>query len=403
MPEPSSRRRDLALDRFAAAVAAAKAEGTRPPRAGDLFALPATSPWPVEWAVVGPAPGEPGRLLAVPADTHPLAGSGDLTVPEDAPAGPLTLRCRFATPLSPEDLPPERRSGLLDATIAERLAAKCGELRAGLMVTTFDEEEVDSSPEYQHWISEVIEPAFAAVTARSAAPSAVPPRGEVVVLPSPPRRAVRSAPMRSTRLVGLAASALLVISLTLGGGLLLQSLRLERTAAEHAVTTARLRSELQTLNEARRRELLAHRAMVERLEQERRAAPPAAEGSTPVQPVGAPAQPLVNLPFVWLRPETDTTRGETSAVALAPTADLVALILPIDDPGPFTRFRLEVIADKGGRRVWRTEELVRTGLAETSLALPRSLLTPGAYTLRLSGLGEGGPRPLATYRLRVVR
>jgi hypothetical protein len=52
--------------------------------------------------------------------------------------------------------------------------------------------------------------------------------------------------------------------------------------------------------------------------------------------------------------------------------------------------------------VWETDELVKTGLAETSLALPGSLLPPADYVLRLSGPSQEEPRSLATYRLRVA-
>ena len=408
MPEDADRRRQQALARFAAAQAALAAEGDRPVRAGDLFAPPATARWPVEWAVVGPAPGAPGRLLAVPADHHPLAGSGDIAIPEEALAGPLTVRCRFPVRLAAGDLPTQSRSGLLGPEAASEIARTCAALEAGRLVAGEEQEEIESSPEYRRWIAEVIAPACAAIGSAGevAAPvpeAGVPARGSIGAGRPPtgelePRRRRRGTEWH--RVLPLAASVLLAVSLALSGGVIVQSQRLERLEAQRAAGERRLQAEIEELDEARQRQAEAHRLEVERLTREKLAAL-AAPDRPPAPP--APAQePLVNLPFAWLRPEGDPTRGEPQAIEVSPAAGMVALILPIDDPGDSERFRVEVVREATGRRIWTTDALVLTGLAETSLALPRTLLTPGDYTLRLSGLGGAEPVPLATYRLRVT-
>lgn len=429
-PEETDRRREQAFARFAAARAAVAAERARPARAGDLYALPPTARWPVEWVVIGPAIGEPGRLLAVPADDHPLAGSGDVAIPEQAPCGPLTVRCRFAVHLPAGDLAPAARSGLLGPEATAEVVRTCADLEAGRLVASDEQEEIESSPEYRHWIAEVIAPACAALgsagetgvaaggpgaparepegAAREAvatdretegpAPEAIgAERGTVVELPV--RRRLRGSDWH--RALPLAASVLLAVSLALSGGVVVQSQRLERLEAEGTEAERRLGAEIAALEETRRRQAEAHRVEIDRLTRESRAA--RAEAERPRAPAPPPASALVNLPFAWLRPEGDPTRGEPQATEVAPTAGMVALILPIDDPGSFERFRLEIFREATAKRVWATDELVLTGLAETSLALPGALLPAGDYTLRLSGLSEGDPpAPLATYRLRVT-
>lgn len=408
MPQDAGRRREQALARYAAERAALAAEGDRPARAGDLYALPATARWPVEWAVVGPAPGAPGRLLAVPADHRPLAAGGDVAIPEEAPGGPLTVRCRFPVRLAAGDLAPESRSGLLAPEATAEVARACAALEAGRPVASDEQEEIESSPEYRRWIAEVIAPACAALAAAGEAGEAgeepvTPPRASTFTGRRPAGEPLASRRRRSgewRRALPLAASVLLAVSLALSGGVLVQSQRLQRLEAERAAGERSLRAEIDELDAAGRRRAEAHRLEVERLTREKDAALAAAEQRPPAPPAPTP-QPLVNLPFAWLRPEGDPTRGEPQAIEVSPAAGLVALILPIDDPVGHERFRLEILDEATGRRIWETDALTLTGLAETSLALPGDLLPPGGYTLRLSGLGAGAPARLATYRLRV--
>lgn len=410
MPAGEAQRRARALARLAAERAAAGREGGREARPGDLFALPETAAWPVEWAVVGQAPEEPERLLAVPADTHPLAGSGDVAVQEDEPGGPLTLRCRFALAVGRRALPPSHRSGLLAPGVAERAMKIWQSIREGRRTGTLAEEDADSSPDYREWIREVVEPAVRAMAAAREAGREDEPRpagaeGSLAGPPSWRPRGTRDLAWRrnapAVRWLGLAASLLLAVSLALGGGVLVLDRRLDEASADAAAEEASLRAQVDELAAARVREGEDHRREVERLTQEKVAAEERAEGASRGA-AGAQPRPLVNLPFAWLRPEEGATRGEAAPVVIPAGSDLVVLILPLDDPGSFERFRLEIVSEASGRRVWSTDELVRTGLAEASLALPGSLLGPGDYVLRLSGLGPGGPTPLETYRLRIV-
>jgi hypothetical protein len=127
-----------------------------PAAPGDLFVLRATSGLPIEWAILER---REGRLLAVPADTNPLAGSGDLAVGAEALAGPLTLRCRFAVWLEAGACEPELRTGTL-APETLSAARRCHRrLAAGARLPSPLAEEVDVDSEYRDWLRDVLEPA----------------------------------------------------------------------------------------------------------------------------------------------------------------------------------------------------------------------------------------------------
>lgn len=127
-----------------------------PAAPGDLCVLRATSGLPVEWAILEQ---RDGRLLAVPADTNPAVGSGDLAVGAEALAGPLTLRCRFAVWLEAEACDPELRTGRL-APETLSAARRCHRrLAAGARLSSPLAEEVDVDIEYRDWLRDVLEPA----------------------------------------------------------------------------------------------------------------------------------------------------------------------------------------------------------------------------------------------------
>ena len=152
----------------AAARARARSLSGGPPEPGDLFVLRATADLPVEWAVLDRRPGE--ELLAVPADTSPLAGSADVEVPATAPGGPLCLRCRFGAWLKPGLFEPELRSGSLAPETVAAARQQVRRLEAGTLEPSPLAEEVDADSEYRDWIQEVPERARTlALAARPAA------------------------------------------------------------------------------------------------------------------------------------------------------------------------------------------------------------------------------------------
>src|SRR6185295_1805428 len=85
-----------AQDRSARMTAELESRRGQPAEPGDLFVLPATAELDVEWAILERQSGARGKLLAVPADTNPLAGTADVEIAEGDQGGPLVLRCRFA-------------------------------------------------------------------------------------------------------------------------------------------------------------------------------------------------------------------------------------------------------------------------------------------------------------------
>ena len=141
--------------------------GGMPPQPGDLFVLAATADLPVEWAVLDR---RAGKVLAVPADTRPLAGSADVEVPAELSGGPLSLRCRFGVWLDAALFEPELRSGALTPDIVAEALQRFRWLESGDLEASPLAEEVDADPEYADWIREVPERARAlAAAARPAA------------------------------------------------------------------------------------------------------------------------------------------------------------------------------------------------------------------------------------------
>jgi hypothetical protein len=155
---PHHRRVALSMDRSARLEEELRTRRGNPPAPGDLFVLRATADLPVEWALLERAG---GRLLVVPADAGPPAGTADVEVPADAPGGPLSLRCRFSLWLDASLFEPELRSGVIaEETVAEALQ-RVRQIESGTLEGSPLAEEVDAGPEYQDWIRGVSEPARA--------------------------------------------------------------------------------------------------------------------------------------------------------------------------------------------------------------------------------------------------
>lgn len=150
--------------------ARAAIEPTRPSprtlRAGDVYLLPATSDFPIEWAVLDAGPGI-ARPLLVPADAQPLVGHADCVVPSSEPGAPRTLRCGFGLRVPETAFDPQtwKRTGSLSpetlrqARQRHREASETSDLQGS----------ADEDPEYLNWVAEVLEPAREALEAASPA------------------------------------------------------------------------------------------------------------------------------------------------------------------------------------------------------------------------------------------
>jgi hypothetical protein len=366
----------------------------RPPEPGDLYVLAETAGFPVEWAVLDARDGDPGRLLAVPADTNPLAGSADVEIPANEPAGPLSLRCRFALWLDAARFGLDRRTGALAPDAVARALKKKAALEAGDPAASPLAWETDADPEYEDWVREVLIPAHAALASPAAREA---PAGR----PRPFRRPW-SAPGNP---YALAASVLLMITLGLAGGLLWQTGRISDLAAVRHRTEEELRrererhaGELRQTEEAHRRELAERERLAAQREQEDRNR--IADLEQRLDRAGR-TRPLVNAPYAYLNPK-DPVRGEPDVTILPPGASYLFLFLGVTGLRPFPEYRLEVVNKDTGKPVWASRGLHRTSDVEISVALPRDLLPPGDYRLRLSGLRDGKAEPAGEYEMRIV-
>jgi hypothetical protein len=147
----------------------------QPAGPGDLFVLRATADLPAEWAILDRGTG--GKLLAVPADSGPPAGTADVEVPAGAPGGPSSLRCRYGVWLDGALFEPDLRSGVLAQEVVAEALHRVHQIESGTLEGSPLAEEVDADPEYADWIRDV--PGRArelASAARAAAPRPSPVR-----------------------------------------------------------------------------------------------------------------------------------------------------------------------------------------------------------------------------------
>ncbi len=333
-----------------------------PPEPGDLFVLSETAEHNVEWAILERDPDDPRRLLAVPADISSLVGSSDVAIAEDAPRGPLSLRCAHAAWIDAGAFDPAMRTGSLDPETVERARRKREEVERGIATGTVLERDVDGEAEYLEWV-ETLEAARASVPER---PAEARPAGRVV----PFRRPVQWRSMAGP--LAVAASVLLVVSLGLGRKLTRSERQRQAAVAEHRKELAEFEAQQQRLEEGHAQDLA-------RLEDQRQQA--AAEHLQKIAELEAAAQPkpLINLPFVVLA--AAQLRGDGETLEVAPQAGWILLILQVEDPEVYSRYRLDIRDQAGRRLVWQSNELEVTGLAELSVALPRSLVPNGQYQL----------------------
>ncbi len=204
-------------------AAAGQAQDSEAPQPGDVYVIRASAAWPVEWVVLDADPADAGRVLAVPADTQPLAGRADVSIPEDSPAGPLTLRCGLAVSLPRGIFDPQLRSRRLSPGDLERAREHRCRIEDGAFEGSVAQQETELDAAYRDWMREVPEAARAAVEASAAKipePLPFPAR-------QPPER-------RSRRWIEALAAVLAAVSV----GLALLVLDQHREQAEPHLATA---------------------------------------------------------------------------------------------------------------------------------------------------------------------
>ncbi len=379
--------------RHAAGRAAARAAAPAP---GDLYVLTASSEHPVEWAVLEGQPEGGGRVLAVPADGNVLAGSADVAVPASAPCGPLTLRCRFAGWLDAGLFAGQPRIGRLDPGEVERAHRRWSEIGEGIAAGSLLEREVDEDPEYQDWLDEVVAPAWRALFDEGG------DRGQrtgAAIEPARRPSAIRSPPML------LAASILLMVTAGLAGSLLWrQQQRIDGLLAEGERSRETHRREVEELEAERDRTAAALRELAETAGQidagaERQLRERIDELDRRLEE--ALRQGAVVNPVIAALDLSGVVRGEVETLKLPPDASHAVLLLPLGDSPPAPEYRVELLEEGSGERIWQTRGLRAQSPAEVRVGLPVSMLAPGEYRVRLQRLEAGQFRGVNEYRLRV--
>jgi len=361
----SDRQRSL----FAASVAAAERShrdldeaALRPAGPGDVFVLSTTARWPIEWVLLD-QPRPDGPFLAVPGDSHPLLGAGDLAAATSA--GRLHLRTRAAVWLDPARLEPERRVALLQPSDLERARQEMAAIsRAADAADTALAQPGDDSG-YRRWLRETIEPARAAV-------------GRLTAVPSAPLAAPR--PVRGSSLWKLAAAALLLLSLGLTGWAVL--------ATRQSAQLAERQRELEGERRSGAAQLVRAQAEVRTLRE--------AASRTAGAPAGAP---LLNLPVAVLLPDERLRAGTEPALRV--DGPLLVLVLKVAPSDAADSYRVELSRAGELKPLWSGGGLHRSSQGAVQLALPSRLTPPGGYQIALDSEGLGGLKRVATYRLEV--
>lgn len=123
-----------------------------PPQEGHIFLLSPTPPnCDFVWAALYTHPDDPNLLFCVPADTHPLSGLCDVTLADNDHEAPLVLRCGYGLYLHQEDLPLERRVGILTPAVLKAARQKMGEMAGGKLTGNPTQWRNEDNPDYETW------------------------------------------------------------------------------------------------------------------------------------------------------------------------------------------------------------------------------------------------------------
>jgi len=366
-----------ALARYGREWARQEARGAEP-WPGDLFVLPETADWPVEWLLVERA--REGRCLVVAADAHPVLGCADVAIGPEAEGGPLSIRADVGLWIGIESLRRAERTGALAAEDLDRVRRKRAGGGIGGMTDSRLGEDGEPDPEYEDWLDEVVLPA------RGALPPAFleEPEG------SRSRRWSR---------IGVPGAAALALFLAFCEVSIL-AWRYHQAESRASRQVERLGVERRHLETEHRRQLETERqrfaAAAARHLEELRAA---RKAPTPVSPSREARLPLANLMYASLYP--GESRGAVSELDLPPQTTYLFLLLDVGVPPSFPEYRLEVSSRAPGAAAWVVDHLRLLPSQEVSVALPRTQLPDGTYLLRLYGRRDGERQEVGRYELRL--
>ncbi len=324
------------------------------PWPGDLFVLPETAGLPVEWLVI--ERGRGGRCLVLAADSNPLLGCADVTIPPDAEGEPMSVRCHAGLWLGVDSLRRGERSGVVSpASLAEVRSRRSGLEADGTPADPRLGAEGEPDPEYEDWLDEVVEPAR-----RALLPSAA----------EDPGAGGRHSGTRITASLSTVAVLLLLVALGTVSTLAWQFRQGERQGRKEVEG---LVSGLEEMSARQRSQLAAQarRAAAYRQEiTELRSAAVRIASPAPPPPAAAPQSPapLVNLAHTSFYP--DQTRGAERELAVPAGADYLLLLFyvgdlnsTVGDREPCGEYRLEIARSGHRADAWE--------IAGLSLCPPR--------------------------------
>ena len=366
------------------------------PCLGDLYLFEAQSDPFVQWVLVAQDPADSKRFLAIPADAHFLVGSGDVSLPDQASLGALTLRCRFGVWIDASQLKPEQRIGVLASSFATQARQRWFELGQDEVRCTVLEREVDDDPEYQDWVKDVLQPARQALLDAGVG-----------------RAALQARPTQEPKGVGrrpffmlLAATVLLVV---ITGIFSFQLWRQQRSfasfqAAQESVKRQH-RQEIEALEAARRSleaeyQLKLGSAESEQAETIRSYEERLAALDRRLEALQRSTR-VINPAIALLDPPQVNTRGRIE-IHLPNEATHLVLLITLRQPDKNARYRLEVRPEGSTVSVWASDALRVEEPRELRVGIARELMPAGEYTLLLSRQVDGRFREVGEYILEVL-
>lgn len=115
--------------------------------------------------------------------------------------------------------------------------------------------------------------------------------------------------------------------------------------------------------------------------------------------------PQINVPMAALLADSERTRGVSDdgdrALELVPGAREIFLSLLLRGGSPSDSYEIRLLRDDGNE-LWRATGLRPSPLYDLRIALPRSLIPAGSYTLELRADGADAEVPLEVFSFRTV-
>lgn len=122
---------------------------------GEVYLFRAESSEIILWCTVLRHPDEERLLYTVPANNCPLIGVPDVSLPEDSPCAPLSIRCGLGLWLHDTFFQTARRVGILDTTSLELVQERLAELASGQLEGTVLQLDEEVDPEYEEQQSRI--------------------------------------------------------------------------------------------------------------------------------------------------------------------------------------------------------------------------------------------------------